>query len=121
MGDFGGTYGKGRPLVDSLEDVAQEALLHEDFGLTQRFQRFAAYARGELFLDILEMHYDEEGRQRSAKGVRRMPAMAADRAVPALDILCRDKPDPTAADARDLFRGVAQSADHLGLGPGEGR
>ncbi|MFF7648435.1 hypothetical protein ACFZCY_00955 [Streptomyces sp. NPDC007983] len=77
MGGFGGTYGKGRPLVDSLEDVAQEPLLHQDFGLAQRFQRFAAYAGGELFLDILEMYYDEEARQRSEEGMRRMAAMGA--------------------------------------------
>ncbi|WP_189299501.1 Shedu anti-phage system protein SduA domain-containing protein [Streptomyces albospinus] len=120
MGGFGGTYGKGRPLVNALEDVAQEAVLHEDIGLAQRFQRFAAYAGGELFLDILEMYYDEEARQRSEEHMRRMTAMGADRAVAALDVLCRDKPDATAADARDLFRGIALSADHLGLGTGEG-
>ena len=44
MGGPGGTYGKGRPLVDTLEDVAQEAVLQGDFALAQRFQRFAAYA-----------------------------------------------------------------------------
>lgn len=120
MGGLGGTYGKGRPLVDALEEVAQEALLHEDIGLAQRFQRFAAYAGGELFLEILEMHYDEEARQRSEESMRRMIAMAADRGAAALDVLCRDKPDATAADARDLFRGIVQSADHLGLGTGEG-
>ncbi|WP_229354227.1 Shedu anti-phage system protein SduA domain-containing protein [Streptomyces sp. UNOB3_S3] len=119
-GGFGGTYGKGKPLVDALEDVAQEALLHEDIGLAQRFQRFAAYAGGELFLEILEMYYDEEARRRSEEGMRRMAAMGADRAVAALDVLCRDKPDATAADARDLFRGIARSVDHLGLGTGEG-
>ncbi|WP_431043449.1 Shedu anti-phage system protein SduA domain-containing protein [Streptomyces sp. P1-3] len=120
MGGFGGTYGKGRPLVDALEDVAQEAVLHGDIELAQRFQRFAAYAGGELFLDILEMYYDEEARQRSEEHMRRMTAMGADRAVTALDVLCRDKPDATAADARDLFRGIALSAGHLGLGTGEG-
>ncbi|MFB7635369.1 Shedu anti-phage system protein SduA domain-containing protein [Streptomyces sp. NPDC056149] len=120
MGGLGGTYGRGRPLVDALEDVAQEAILHEDFGLAQRFQRFAAYAGGELFLDILEMYYDEEARQRSEEHMRRMAAMGADRAVAVLNVLCRDKPHATAADARDLFRGIAQSVDHLGLGPGEG-
>ena len=120
MGGFGGTYGKGRALVDALEDVAQEALLHEDFGLTQRFQRFAAYTGGELFLEILEMYYDEEARQRNEEGMRRMIAMGADRAVAALDVLCHDKPDATAADARDLFRGIVQSTDHLSLGAGEG-
>ncbi len=46
--------------------------------------------------------------------------MGADRAVAALDVLCRDKPDATAADARDLFRGIARSVDYLGLGAGEG-
>ncbi|MCM2418117.1 Shedu anti-phage system protein SduA domain-containing protein [Streptomyces sp. RKAG293] len=120
MGGFGGTYGRGRPLVDALEDVAQEAVLHGDFGLAQRFQRFAAYAGGELFLEILENYYDEEARQRSEESMRRMVAMGADRAVAALDVLCRDNPDATAADARDLFRGVARSGDHLGLGAGEG-
>ncbi|GGX64681.1 Shedu anti-phage system protein SduA domain-containing protein [Streptomyces hiroshimensis] len=120
MGDSGRTYGKGRPLVDALEDVAQEAILHEDMGLAQRFQRFAAYAGGELFLEILEMYYDEEARRRSEESMRRMAAMGAGRAVAALDVLCRDKPDATAAEARELFRGIAQSAEHLGLGTGEG-
>ncbi|MEU3738483.1 Shedu anti-phage system protein SduA domain-containing protein [Streptomyces sp. NPDC032198] len=120
MGGLGGTYGKGRPLVDALEDVAQDAILQGDFAFAQRFQRFAAYARGDLFLEILENYYDEEARQRSEEGMRRMIAMGADRAVAALDVLCRDKPDATAADARDLFRGIAQSVDHLGLGSGEG-
>lgn len=120
MGDFGGTYGKGRPLVNALEDVAQEAILHGEFALAQRFQRFAAYAGGELFLEILEHHYDERSRQRAEEYMRRMIAMAADRAVAALDVLCRDEPGATAADARDLFRGIAQSADYLGIGDAEG-
>ncbi|MEU0242812.1 Shedu anti-phage system protein SduA domain-containing protein [Streptomyces sp. NPDC006235] len=120
MGGLGGTYGKGRPLVDALEDVAQEAVRQGDFALAQRFQRFAAYAGGELFLEILEHYYDDEARRRSEEGMRRMIALGADRAVAALDVLCRDQPDATAADARDLFRGIAQSADHLGLGDGEG-
>ncbi|MCF3100409.1 DUF4263 domain-containing protein [Streptomyces roseoverticillatus] len=120
MGGYGGTYGKGRPLVDALENVAQEAILHEDFGLAQRFQRFAAYAGGELFLEILENYYDEEARQRSEESMRRMVAIGADRAAAALDVLCRDNPDATATDARDLFRGIARAADYLGLGAGEG-
>lgn len=120
MGGLGGTYGKGRPLVNGLEDVAQEALLHEDFELARRFQRFAAYAGGELFLDILAYHYDEEARQRSEESMRRMAAMAAERAVAALDVLCDENPAATAADARALFHGIARSADHLGLGTGEG-
>ncbi|MFP1624184.1 Shedu anti-phage system protein SduA domain-containing protein [Streptomyces sp. 5K101] len=120
MGGLGGTYGKGRSLVDALEDVAQEAILHEDFALAQRFQRFAAYAGGDLFLEILENYYDGEARQRSEEHMRRMTAMGADRAVAALDVLCRDRPDATAADARDLFRGIARSADYLSLGDGEG-
>jgi hypothetical protein len=120
MGGLGGTYGRGRPLVNALEDVAQEAILQGDFPLAQRFQRFAAYAGGELFLDILENYYDDEARERSEKHMRRMAALGADRAVAALDVLCRDKPDASAADARDLFRGIAQSVDYLGLGDGEG-
>ncbi|MEU5955820.1 Shedu anti-phage system protein SduA domain-containing protein [Streptomyces sp. NPDC047525] len=120
MGGPGGTYGKGKRLVDALEDVAQDAILYGDFELAQRFQRFAAYARGDLFLEIVENYYDERARQRSEEGMRRMIAMGADRAVAALDVLCRDKPDATATDARDLFRGIAQSADYLSLGTGEG-
>ncbi|KUF13389.1 Shedu anti-phage system protein SduA domain-containing protein [Streptomyces silvensis] len=120
MGGLGGTYGKGRPLVNALEDVAQEAILQSDFAFAQRFQRFAAYAKGELFLDILENYYDDEARQRSEQYMRRMAALGADRAVAVLDVLCRDKPGASAADARDLFRGVAQSVDYLGLGDGEG-
>ncbi|MFF9309517.1 Shedu anti-phage system protein SduA domain-containing protein [Streptomyces sp. NPDC014748] len=120
MGGLGGTYGKGRSLVDALEDVAQEAILHGDFALAQRFQRFAAYAGGDLFLEILENYYDDEARQRSEEHMRRMTAMGADRAVAALDVLCRDRPDATAADARDLFRGISRSADYLSLGDGDG-
>ncbi|MFI8914424.1 Shedu anti-phage system protein SduA domain-containing protein [Streptomyces sp. NPDC053513] len=120
MGDLGGTYGKGRSLVDALEEVAREAILHGDFALAQRFQRFAAYAGGELFLEILENHYDDEARQRSEEHMRRMIAMGADRAAAALDVLCSDRPDATAADARDLFRGIARSADYLSLGDGDG-
>ncbi|MEU0283086.1 Shedu anti-phage system protein SduA domain-containing protein [Streptomyces sp. NPDC006195] len=118
---FGGTgYGKGRPLVNALEDVAQESLLVQDFALAQRFQRFAAYAGGELFLEILEKYYDEEARHRSEEGMRRIVAMGADRAVAVLDALSKDEPEATLADARDLFRGIALSVDHLGLGAGEG-
>ncbi|MFJ3440528.1 Shedu anti-phage system protein SduA domain-containing protein [Streptomyces sp. NPDC086081] len=120
MGGPGGPYGKGRPLVNALEDVAQEAILHGDFAFAQRFQRFAAYAGGELFLDILENYYDDEARQRSEKLMRMMAALGVDRAVAALDVLCRDKPGASAADARDPFRGIAQSVDSLGLGDGEG-
>ncbi|MEU5700324.1 Shedu anti-phage system protein SduA domain-containing protein [Streptomyces aurantiacus] len=120
MGGLGGAYGKGRPLVNALEDVAQEAIRQGDFAFAQRFQRFAAYAGGELFLDILENYYDDEARQRSEKHMRRMAALGADRAVATLDVLCRDKPGASAADARDLFRGIAQSVDYLGLGDGEG-
>jgi hypothetical protein len=120
MGGLGGTYGKGRSLVDALEDVAQEAILHGDFALAQRFQRFAAYAGGDLFLEILEDYYDDEARQRSEEHMRRLTAMGADRAVAVLDVLFRDRPDATAADARDLFRGIAQSTDYLSLGDGEG-
>ncbi|GCD43779.1 Shedu anti-phage system protein SduA domain-containing protein [Streptomyces paromomycinus] len=120
MGGLGGPYGKGRRLVDSLEDVAQEALLHEDMGLARRFQHFAGYARGDLFLDILEMYYDERAQQRSEKYMRKMAAMGAERAVAALDVLCRDQPAATAADARDLFRGIVQATEHLELGTAEG-
>ncbi|MET8829065.1 Shedu anti-phage system protein SduA domain-containing protein [Streptomyces sp. NPDC004610] len=120
MGGFGGTYGKGRPLVNALEEVAQEAILQGDFALAQRFQRFAAYAGGELFLDILENYYDDEARERSEKHMRRMAALGADRAVATLDVLCRDQPGASAADARDLFRGIAKSVDYLSLGDGEG-
>jgi hypothetical protein len=120
MGGPVGSYGKGRPLVDALEDVAQEAILHGDFALAQRFQRFAAYAGGAVFLEILENYYDDEARQRSEEYMRRMAALGADRAVAALDVLCRDDPDATAADARDLFRGIARSVDYLSLGDGEG-
>ncbi|MFE3382713.1 Shedu anti-phage system protein SduA domain-containing protein, partial [Streptomyces anulatus] len=118
---FGRTgYGKGRPLVNALEDVAQESLLVGDFALAQRFQRFAAYAGGELFLEILENYYDKDARHRSEEGMRRLVAMGADRAVAVLDALSEDNPEATVADARDLFRGVALSVDHLGLGTGEG-
>ncbi|MFF9007223.1 Shedu anti-phage system protein SduA domain-containing protein [Streptomyces goshikiensis] len=118
---FGGTgYGKGRPLVNALEDVAQESLLLGDFAFAQRFQRFAAYAGGELFLEILENYYDAEARHRSEEAMRRMVAMGADRAVAVLDALSNDNPEATVADARDLFRGIALSVDHLGLGTGEG-
>lgn len=117
---FGGTYGKGRPLVNALEDVAQEAVLHSDFELAQRFQRFADYARGDLFLDVLENYYDEDARRRSEEHMRRMAALGADRAVAVLDVLCAENPDATAADARDLFRGIARSTDHLDLGTAEG-
>ncbi|SOE75703.1 protein of unknown function [Streptomyces sp. OV198] len=120
MGGLGGKYGKGRTLVDALEDVAQEAILHGDFALAQRFQRFATYAGGDLFLEILENYYDDDARQRSEEHMRRMTAMGADRAAAALDVLCRDRPDATAVDARDLFRGIARSADYLSLGDGEG-
>ncbi|MFE4368687.1 Shedu anti-phage system protein SduA domain-containing protein [Streptomyces sp. NPDC056835] len=121
MGDgFGGTYGKGRPLVDALEDVARESLLHEDFALAQRFQRFAGYAGGKLFLDTLENYYDEEARQRSEEYMRRMVSMGAERAVAVLDALCAESPDASAADANALFRGIARSTEHLGIGSGEG-
>ncbi|MGW1097119.1 Shedu anti-phage system protein SduA domain-containing protein [Streptomyces sp. NPDC002455] len=113
-------YGKGRPLVNALEDVAQESLLAGDFALAQRFQRFAAYAGGELFLEILENYYDEGARRRSEEAMRRLVAMGADRAVAVLDALSEDNPEATLADARDLFRGIALSVDHLGLGAGEG-
>ncbi|WP_285494119.1 Shedu anti-phage system protein SduA domain-containing protein [Actinomadura sp. NBRC 104425] len=117
---LGGAYGKGRPLVDALEDVAQEAILHEDFDLARRFQHFAGYARGDLYLDVLENLYDERARQHHERLMRRLAAMGAERAVAALDVLCRDKPDATAADARDLFRGIARSVDYLSIGAGEG-
>ncbi|MEU6297279.1 Shedu anti-phage system protein SduA domain-containing protein [Streptomyces erythrochromogenes] len=118
---FGGTrYGRGRPLVNALEDVAQESVLLGDFDLAERFRRFAAYAGGELFLEILEHRYDENARHRSEEGVRRLVAMGADRAVAVLDALSRDNPEATVADARDLFRGIALSVDHLELGTGEG-
>ncbi|NUV61423.1 DUF4263 domain-containing protein [Streptomyces sp. CAI-85] len=120
MGGRGRTYGKGRPLVNALEDVAQEAILQGNFALAQRFQRFAVYAGGELFLDTLENYYDDEARQRSEEYMRKVAALGADRAVAVLDVLCRDKPGASAADARDLFRGIAQSVDYLGLGDGEG-
>ncbi|WP_330239720.1 Shedu anti-phage system protein SduA domain-containing protein [Streptomyces sp. NBC_00525] len=118
---FGRTrYGKGRPLVNALEDVAKESLLFGDFELAQRFQRFAAYAGGKLFLEILENYYDEKARHRSEEGMRRLVAIGADRAVAVLDALSRDNPEATVADARDLFRGISLSVDHLGLGTEEG-
>ncbi|MGW4032404.1 Shedu anti-phage system protein SduA domain-containing protein [Streptomyces sp. NPDC004838] len=117
---FGGTYGKGRPLVDALEDVAQECLLHEDFALALRFQRFAGYAGGKLFLDTLENYYDAGARQRSEGYMRRMAAMGSDRAVSALEALRAENPDASVTDALALFRGIARSIDHLGIGDGEG-
>ncbi|MCX4664860.1 DUF4263 domain-containing protein [Streptomyces uncialis] len=120
MGGPGGTYGKGRPLVEALEDVAQEALLHEDIAFAQRFQRFAGYAGGSLFLDTVEYYYDEGARRRSEEYMRRMAALGAERAVAVLEALCADNPDASAADAHALFRGIARSTDHLGIGSGEG-
>ncbi|MEW1831197.1 Shedu anti-phage system protein SduA domain-containing protein [Streptomyces sp. NPDC088196] len=121
MGDgFGGTYGKGRPLVDALEDVAQQCLLHEEFELAQRFQRFAGYADGRLFLDTIENYYDAEARRRSEKFMRRMAALGADRAVDALEALRAENPDASVTDCLALFRGIARSTDHLGIGDGEG-
>lgn len=119
-GSFGGTYGKGRPLVDALENVAQESLLCEDFALAQRFQRFAGYAGGKLYLDTLENYYDEGARQRSEEFMRRMAAMGAERAVAVLDALCAENPDASAADASALFRGIVRSTEHLSIGGGEG-
>ncbi|GAA2367390.1 hypothetical protein GCM10010417_31470 [Streptomyces carpaticus] len=52
--------------------------------------------------------------------MRRLAAMGADRAVAALEVLRGAQPDATVTDALDLFRGIAQSADFLGLGAGEG-
>ncbi|MFJ5925253.1 Shedu anti-phage system protein SduA domain-containing protein [Kitasatospora sp. NPDC092948] len=112
-------YGKGRPLVDALEEVARTAILHGDFDLAQRFQRFAAYARGDLFLEVLELHYDERARQRSEEYIRRYIAEGVDRAVTILEMLCQDNPEATAADARDLFRGLSKSVDQLGVEAGE--
>ncbi|MFD8464392.1 Shedu anti-phage system protein SduA domain-containing protein [Streptomyces cyaneofuscatus] len=121
MGDgFGGTYGKGRPLVDALEDVAQESLLCGDFALAQRFQRFAGYAGGKLYLDTLENYYDEKARQRSEEYMRRMVSLGVERAVAVLDTLCAENPGASAADAHALFRGIARSTEHLSVGGGEG-
>ncbi|MFD5565918.1 Shedu anti-phage system protein SduA domain-containing protein [Kitasatospora griseola] len=113
------SYGKGRPLVDALEEVARIAILHGSFDLAQRFQRFAAYARGDMFLDVLELHYDEEAQQRGEEFTRRIIAHGVDRAVTVLDALCRDNPEATATDARDLFRGLSKSVDQLGIEAGE--
>ncbi|MEU5326168.1 Shedu anti-phage system protein SduA domain-containing protein [Streptomyces parvus] len=118
--DFGGTYGKGRPLVDALEDVAQESLLHEDIALAQRFQRFAGYAGGKLYLDTVENYYNKGARQRSEEYMRRMVAMGAERAAAALDVLCAENPEASFADALALFRGIARATDHLAIGAGEG-
>ncbi|HEY8982300.1 MAG TPA: Shedu anti-phage system protein SduA domain-containing protein [Streptomyces sp.] len=120
MGGPGGAYGRGRPLVNALKDVAQEAVLCEDFEFAQRFQRFAAYAGGEMFLEILKMYYDEEEQRRTEEYMRRMAALGVTRAIAVLDVLRRDNPDATASDARDLFQGIAQSIDHLGLGTSGG-
>ncbi|MFI8907032.1 Shedu anti-phage system protein SduA domain-containing protein [Streptomyces albidoflavus] len=115
----GGTkYGKGRPLVDALEEVAHEALLLGDFALAQRFQRCAAYARGDIFLEILEHYYDAEARRSSEEGVRRLVSLGVDRAVSLLDSLAEDQPEATVADVQKLFRGIAQSMDHVGDGEG---
>lgn len=116
----GAKYGKGRPLVNALEDVAQEAVLCQDFALAGRFQDFAAYARGAMFLTVLEAKYDERARRRGEAYMRRLLELGAERAVAVLDELCRDEPGATAADARDLFRGLALSAAHVGDGGGEG-
>ncbi|MFD6872292.1 Shedu anti-phage system protein SduA domain-containing protein [Streptomyces koyangensis] len=117
----GGTkYGKGRPLVDALEEVAREALLLGDFALAQRFQRCAAYARGDIFLEVLEHYYDAEARQSSEEGVRRLVSLGVDRVVSLLDSLAEDHPEATVADVQKLFRGIAQSMDHVGTGDGEG-
>lgn len=114
------TYGRGKPLVGALEDVAQECLLHEEFALAQRFQRFAGYAGGELYLDIVENYYDVKARQRSEEFMRRMAALGANRAVSVLEALHAEKPNASVTDALALFRGIARSTDHLGIGDGEG-
>lgn len=114
------TYGRGKPLVGALEDVAQECLLHEEFALAQRFQRFAGYAGGELYLDIVENYYDAKARQRSEEFMRRMAALGANRAVSVLEALHAEKPNASVTDALALFRGIARSTDHLGIGDGEG-
>ncbi|OMI38989.1 Shedu anti-phage system protein SduA domain-containing protein [Streptomyces sparsogenes] len=117
---FEGKYGRGKRLVVALRDGGQAAILHEEWDIAERFQRFAAYAAGELPLDILDMHYDARARARQERYMRSLVAMAAGQAVTALEVLCREHPDATAADAREFFRGVARSADHLGIGPGDG-
>ncbi|MFC4330109.1 Shedu anti-phage system protein SduA domain-containing protein [Streptomyces andamanensis] len=118
--DSDGKYGQGKKLVDALEDVAQMCLLHEDFALAQRFQRFAGYARGDLFLDTVQYYYDEKARLRSEEFMRRTAAMGADRAVSALEALRAENPDASVTDALALFLGIARSTDRLGTGDGEG-
>lgn len=115
-----GRHGRGRPLVFALKDGGQTAILHEEWDTAQRLQRFADHAAGELPLGILEMHYDAAARSRQERFMRSMAAMGASQAVRALDALCREQPGATAADAREFFRGVARSTDHLGIGAGDG-
>ncbi|MER0244191.1 Shedu anti-phage system protein SduA domain-containing protein [Streptomyces sp. HSW2009] len=116
----GGKHGKGKPLVDALENVAQQCILHGDFELAQRFQRFAEYAGGKLFLEIVENYYDAKARQRSEEFMRRLAAMGTERAVSILEELRAEDPDANITDVLALFRGIAKSIDHIGIGVGEG-
>lgn len=117
---FQGRYGRGRPLVRALQDGGQAAILHGEWDVAQRFQRFAAYAEGELPLDVLDMHYDAGARARQEKYMNSLVGMGAGQAVTALETFCLEHPDATAEDAREFFRGVARSAEHFEIGSGDG-
>lgn len=115
-----GRYGRGRSLVLALEAAGRAAVMREEWEVIERHERFADYASGELSLNVLEMHYDEVARARQEQFMRSMARLGALQAVSALDALCEGDPDASAVDAREFFRGVARSIDHLSIGSGDG-
>ncbi|MGK5530944.1 Shedu anti-phage system protein SduA domain-containing protein [Streptomyces sp. URMC 129] len=119
-GGSGRKYGSGPSLVRHLNDAAQAAVLHQEWELAQRLQRFAAYASGEMPLAVLDMYYDPEAKERQERYMRHLAGLGSRQAVASLDVLISACPDATAADARDFFLGVARAAEHVVIGSGDG-
>ncbi|MFG2995383.1 hypothetical protein [Streptomyces sp. NPDC048340] len=115
-----GKYGKGAELVRHLEAGAQAAVLAQDWDMAQRLQRCAAYASGQLPLEVLEVQYDARAKRRGDAYVRGMAEMGSRQAVLAIDQMLRENPQATAADVRDFFQGVARASQYVEIGGTDG-
>jgi hypothetical protein len=109
-----GSYRTGRQLVNYLISAARLAEKSGEVDVAERLEDFSEYAAGEIPLHLLEAFYDlGRDNEASNKLLGTMMQVGFARSAQSLDLLIKEKPDATAADARAWLKRLAKESEFL--------